>query len=188
VPCLRYWLTRADRRALRPRESTPTGSKSRLCPAAAMLYGFATFLFEDNRASDSEFFEKVAVRWMQLKGFRDDLLADRRGDVRALSRRPSWIPCAGGTKPGSSAPPATLSEGTFGCSYRETFPKRNCVVAHGDIELVFNLTRKPVVTRCFATIRKLFWSSYYCWFGKYLAPIATTSCCHSVSWRRCREF
>jgi hypothetical protein len=56
-----------------------------------------------------------------------------------------------------------------GCSYRETFPKDACVVAHGDIELVSRIAHERRWTPgAFATIEHFYCSSYYCRFGDHL--------------------
>jgi hypothetical protein len=56
-----------------------------------------------------------------------------------------------------------------GCSYRETFLKDACVVAHGDIELVHRVVREGRWTPgAFATIEHFFCSNYYSHFSDYL--------------------
>ena len=56
-----------------------------------------------------------------------------------------------------------------GCSYREAFPQDACVVSHGDIELVTRIRREGRwVPGAFCSVENFFWSSYACWYGKYL--------------------
>lgn len=56
-----------------------------------------------------------------------------------------------------------------GCSYRETFPKDACVIAHGDIELMTRIHQEGRWTPgAFCTVDNFACSSYACRYGKHL--------------------
>jgi hypothetical protein len=99
------------------------------------------------------------VAWLldadMFEGYRDELVAAIRehGDEVKLIHAPS--------------PPYRWDD--IGCSYRETFPKDACVIAHGDIELVTRVHRERRWTPgAFCMVENFFWSSYVCWCGEYL--------------------
>lgn len=101
----------------------------------------------------------MAVGWLvdgdMFHGYRDQLVAaiHKQGHEVKLIRAPS--------------PPFRWDD--IGCSYRETFPKDACVVAHGDIELVTRIHHERRWTPgAFATVENFFCSSYACWYGQYL--------------------
>lgn len=55
-----------------------------------------------------------------------------------------------------------------GASYRETFPKDACVVAHGDIELMTRIHKEQRwMPGAFCTVENYFCSKYICWIGAY---------------------
>jgi len=57
-----------------------------------------------------------------------------------------------------------------GCSYRETFSKDSCVIAHGDIELVSRIYRRSSVGRRAHSQRSRIFTApaNYCRFGEFL--------------------
>lgn len=99
------------------------------------------------------------VGWLidadMFDGYRDQLVAAIRdqGHAARLIHAPS--------------PPYRWDD--VGCSYRETFPKDACVISHGDIELVTRIQKEGRWTPgAFCTIENFGYSTYACWFGKYL--------------------
>jgi hypothetical protein len=101
----------------------------------------------------------MKVSWLidpdMFDGYRDELIAcihAQGHEVKAV-RAPS--------------PPYRWED--VGCSYRDTFPKEACVVAHGDIGLVTRVVNESRWTPgAFGTVENFACSNYYCWFGKYL--------------------
>ncbi len=101
----------------------------------------------------------MSVGWLldgdMFDGYRDDLVAaiNEQGHDAKVIHAPS--------------PPFRWDD--IGCSYRETFPKDACVVAHGDIELVSRIHHERRWTPgAFATVENFFCSSYACWYGQFL--------------------
>src|SRR5690349_20510815 len=101
----------------------------------------------------------MTVGWLidaeMFESYRDDLVACIRaqGHEARLIRAPR--------------PPYRWDD--VGCSYRETFPKDSCVVAHGDIELVTRIhSERRWIPGAFCTVDHFFCSNYYCHFGQHL--------------------
>jgi hypothetical protein len=100
----------------------------------------------------------MLVHWLidadMFDHYRDDLVEAIRkhGQEVKLVRPPS--------------PPYRWDD--VGCSYRDTFPKDCCVVAHGDIELVTRIHRESRWTPgAFCSVDNFRCSSYLCHFGEY---------------------
>ena len=101
----------------------------------------------------------MGVGWLldgdMFDGYRDELVAaihEQGHDVKLIH---------------APSPPFRWDD--IGCSYRETFAKDACVVAHGDIELVSRIHRERHWTPgAFATVENFFCSSYVCWYGQFL--------------------
>jgi hypothetical protein len=87
--------------------------------------------------------------------YRDDLVTQIRnqGHVVQLVRAPS--------------PPYLWEDG--GCAYRDAFPRGECVIAHGDINLITRIHCERLWTPgAFATVDRFRCSDYYCHFGEFL--------------------
>lgn len=101
----------------------------------------------------------MGTNWLidgdMFEGYRDELLAaiHDQGHQAKLVYAPS--------------PPFRWDD--VGCSYRETFPQDECVISHGDIELVTRIQEEQRwVPGAFATVENFYCSAYARGFGKYM--------------------